>query len=271
MGSKCSGIRGKIMRFQGRAVVVTGAAHGIGRGIAEAYLAEGARVALWDLREDALKDAARVLDPAGRSTTVQPLDVRDARAVAAAMDAALAFAPECDTLVNAAGIYPSHPLLEMAEADWDAVLNTNLKGPLLVTQALCRRLVAQGRGGSVVNISSGAANSARPGAAHYATSKAGLNMLTRAMALELAPHGIRVNAVSPGYVEVNSPFNPLSQAYKDAISTGIPLGRAGRPDDIARTVLFLTGPDSEWITGSIISVDGGSGAGRSQLPLSRPE
>ncbi len=259
------------MRFQGRAVVVTGAAHGIGLGIAAAYLAEGARVAMWDRQEEALIGAARALDPSGTRTLTQAVDVRDGVAVSEAMDAAMAFAPECDIVVNAAGTYPSHPLLEMTESDWDAVLDTNLKGPLLVTQAFGRRLLQRKRGGSVINISSGAAQSARPGAAHYATSKAGLNMLTRAMALELAPHRIRVNAVSPGYVAVDSPFNPLSQAYKDAITTGIPLGRAGRPDDIARAVLFLTGPESEWMTGSIVSVDGGSGAGRSQLPLSRED
>lgn len=260
-----------VMRFDGGAVVVTGAAHGIGRGIARAYLEEGARVAVWDFRAEALEEAVRTIDPEGSRTLAQTVDVRDARAVTAAMDAVMSWAPECAILVNAAGTYPSHPLLDMTESDWDAVLDTNLKGPLFTTQAFARHLAAHGRGGCVVNISSGSANSARIGAAHYATSKAGLNMLTRSMALELAPLGIRVNVVSPGYVEVNSAFNPLSQAYKDAISDGIPLGRPGRPDDIARAVLFLTGPESEWMTGSIVSVDGGSGAGRAHLPLSRPE
>lgn len=259
------------MRFSGRVAVVTGAAHGIGQGIAHALVAEGARVAVWDFRESALKAALGGIDPAQDQSLPQVVDVRDARAITAAMDRVMAWAPECDILVNAAGTYPSHPLLDMAEADWDAVLDTNLKGPLLTTQAFARHLAAAHRGGAVVNISSGAAQSARVGAAHYSTSKAGLNMLTRAMALELAPLGIRVNAVSPGYIEVNSAFNPLSQAYKDAISTGIPLGRPGRPDDIARVVLFLTGPESEWMTGSIVTADGGSGAGRAHLPLSRPE
>ncbi|MBV9782555.1 MAG: SDR family oxidoreductase [Acidisphaera sp.] len=245
------------LELQGRNALVTGGAGGIGGAIADALAAEGVAVASADTRPPP--------DGAGRFLE---LDVRDRDAVLRAFDAA-EDSGVVDILVNAAGLYPSDPILEMSEAAWDRVMDVNVKGMFLTSQEFCRRLVAAGRPGCIVNITSGAAERARVGAAHYCTSKAAAEMLTRAFALEFAEHGIRVNAVSPGYVEVGSAVNPLSAEYKAAITGSIPLGRAGAPADIAQAVLFLCSRGAEWVTGASWRVDGGSRAGTLGLPLSR--
>lgn len=248
------------LELQGRHALVTGGAGGIGGAIAEALAEEGVAVAIADTRPP----------PGGPGRTrFLELDVRDREAVLRAFDAAQAGAGVVDILVNAAGIYPCDPILEMSEAAWDRVIDVNVKGTFLASQEFCRRLVAAGRPGCIVNITSGAAERARVGAAHYCTSKAAAEMLTRAFALEFAEHGIRVNAVSPGYVEVGSAVNPLSAEYKAAITGTIPLGRAGLPADIAHAVLFLCSGAAEWVTGASYRVDGGSRAGSLGLPLSR--
>lgn len=256
--------------FQDQLVIVTGAASGIGRAIALAYLDQGACVLMVDARPEALEALYEGLDGAGRSRSrVIGVDVREPAQVLGAMQYARQWHGPANILVNAAGLYPSVPFVDMEEADWDRVLDTNLKGPFLMSQAFAKALIQESHSGVVVNITSGAAYRARPGAAHYATSKAGLVMLTQAMALELAPYGIRVNAVSPGFVRVDSAVNPLSPGYVEAITQTIPLGRVGRPEDIAEAVLFLSSQRSKWTTGSILRVDGGSGTGTNQLPLSR--
>jgi NAD(P)-dependent dehydrogenase (short-subunit alcohol dehydrogenase family) len=249
------------LKLPGRRALVTGGTGGIGGAIAHALTAAGARVAIADMRRPKSPPDAIVF---------VPLELRQA-AVPAAFDAAeAALGGTIDVVVNAAGIYPCDPILEMTEDAWDRVMDVNLKGMFLVSQECCRRLVAQKLPGGIVNITSGAAERARIGAAHYCTSKAGAEMLTRAFALEFAAHGIRVNAVSPGYVEVNSEVNPLSVAYVETITKTIPLGRAGTPDDIARVVVFLCSQETEWVTGASWRADGGSRAGTLGLPLSRP-
>ena len=152
------------------------------------------------------------------------------------------------------------------EAEWDAVFDINVKGIFHVTQAVARQMAAQGRGGRVINISSGASVSGRRSAAHYCTSKAAVNMLTQVLAIELTPLGITVNAVAPGLIEV--PDWNATQEYVDAIVQHIPAGRIGQPLDIARAVLHLASPESDFVSGSIFFVDGGSGAGRTHLPFS---
>ena len=250
------------MDLHGHRALVTGGTGGIGGAIARALAAAGARVAIADMR--------RPKSPPSGIPFV-PLELRQAAAVPAAFDAAeAALGGTLDIVVNAAGIYPCDPILEMTEEAWDRVMDVNLKGMFLVSQECCRRLVARQLPGAIVNITSGAAERARVGAAHYCTSKAGAEMLTRAFALEFAAHNIRVNAVSPGYVEVNSEVNPLSLAYAEAITRTIPLGRAGTPDDIARVVVFLCSQETEWVTGASWRADGGSRAGTLGLPLSRP-
>lgn len=255
--------------YRNAVVVVTGAASGIGYAIARAYYRAGARVALTDIRSEALQQALASWDHESDRLVAIAGDVRDVSDVAQFMDQTEKNLGQPNILVNAAGLYPSDPILSMSEAAWDSVLDTNLKGPFLMSQAFAQRLVGSKTSGAIVNITSGAAYRARPGASHYATSKAGLVMLTQALALELAPYNIRVNAVSPGFIEVHSEANPLSGEYVEAIQKTIPLGRPGSPEDIAAAVLFLTSEESRWTTGTVLRVDGGSGSGTTALPLSR--
>ncbi|MBO3676097.1 SDR family NAD(P)-dependent oxidoreductase [Streptomyces sp. NEAU-YJ-81] len=243
-------------------VLVTGAAGGIGGAIAEEFAAQGAFLTLVDHDLAALqRTGARV----GTRTAPRAADLTDPDVPTAVVEAAWAEHGPIDILVNAAGVYPS---LDMADVDamaWDRLFAVNLRAPVLATAAFARLAIRHGRPGAVVNISSGSALRARPGGGPYASSKAALEMATRAAALELGTHGIRVNAVSPGFIPVDSDCNPVSAQYAEAIGAN-PLGRPGTPQDIARAVRWLTGPDATWITGEVLRVDGGSSTGALHLP-----
>lgn len=248
-----------------RHVLVTGAGSGIGREVAIAFARGGDALTVADLHADALDEtAARARSAGAPRVSIVPVDLRGEHAHEQLVDAAWAIAP-VDVLVSSAGVYPATPFLELDARTWDFVLDVNTRAPVLLTVALARRAIAAGRGASIVNISSGAALRARPGAAPYSTSKAALEAATRASALELGSHGIRVNAVAPGFVEVGSTVNPVTDEYADAVG-GTPLGRRGRPDDIARAVGWLAGDEAEWITGEVLRVDGGSSTGAWHLP-----
>jgi NAD(P)-dependent dehydrogenase (short-subunit alcohol dehydrogenase family) len=255
--------------FAGKVVVVTGAAQGIGRGIAEAFARAGATVILADYVAATTQQAAREISTAtGVAAHALGVDVRDADSVSSLVDRVLARLGRIDVLVNNAAVYPNTPVLEMTDAEWDAVFDTNVKGVFLVSRAVAQSMVDRGEGGRIINISSGAGVSGRVGASHYCSSKAAVNMFTRVLAMELGPHRITVNAVAPGLIEVER-TGELAPEYVDKIVRNLPAGRIGKPDDIARACLFLASPASSFITGSILSVDGGSTAGRTELPLSR--
>jgi 3-oxoacyl-[acyl-carrier protein] reductase len=242
-----------------RTVLVTGAGGGIGAAIADRFAAAGDRLVLSDVRPAELSTvASKLRSDHGVDVVELPGDLADA----AYAEGLVERAGTVDVLVNAAGIYPATPLLEMTAAIWDRVQDVNVRAALLTTVAFGRA----GRPGAVVNISSGAATRARPGAAHYATSKAALEMVTKACAVELGAHGIRVNAVSPGFVTVDSDANPVTEAYASAVSVN-PLGRRGEPREIADAVFWLAGSEAGWITGAVLRVDGGSTAGAAGLPL----
>ncbi len=250
-----------------RSVLVTGAADGIGRGIATCFADHGDRVALLDYDGDRLERTASELQASGHKVLTIQADVRDAAAVDAAVGRTVAAHDGLDVAISNAAVYPNTPVVDMAEEEWDRVLDTNLKGGFLFARAAARQMLRQGRGGKLCLIASGAYRSARCGAAHYCASKAGLVLLAQTLALEIAEQRINVNVVAPGFIEVG--LRPgVSIPYRDKIKHDIPWGRFGQPKEIAQSVLFLCSPEAEFITGSVLSVDGGSSAGRFHLPIS---
>jgi len=255
--------------FRDHSVLVTGAGAGIGLGIAQAFHQAGARVALGDLHEPGLARAAERLGGSERVFT-HPVDVRDGRSVADFVQATeRAIGPVTVAVANA-GVYPNSPVLDMTTEEWDRVIETNLRGVFLTCQAVARRMVAEGMPGKLITISSGAYNSGRKGAAHYCASKAGVVMFTKVLAMELGAHRINVNCIAPGLVTVERNVNEVSEEVVRAIVATIPWGRPGSPEDIAHAALFLASPFAEFITGEVLSVDGGSGTGRTYLPYSGP-
>jgi 3-oxoacyl-[acyl-carrier protein] reductase len=242
--------------------LVTGAGRGLGRAIAAALHESRYKIAVTDVDEGAAVSVARSLSADGSTARAYRLDVSSAQQVADVFASVARDLGVPEALVNNAGVYPNHSILDMPEAAWDRVLDINLKGPFLCSQAFARMRLAPS-GGVVVNVASTAAFSARVGAAHYSASKAGLVMLTKSLAQELGPYGIRVNAVAPGLVEVDE--GHVSAEYKEMFLKMIPRGRIGRPEDIAATVAFLLTDAANYINGECIVVDGGFLTGRPLL------
>jgi len=254
--------------FGGQVALVTGGAAGIGFGVAEAFRNAGARVAIGDVREPALKKAVDRLGTKG--VFAHALDVRDERSVDGFVAAAERALGPITVAVANAGVYPNTPVLEMDVDEWDQVMETNVRGVFLTCRAAGRAMVARGGPGKIVTIASGAAFSGRPGGSHYCSSKSAVVMFTKVLAMEIAPRKINVNCVAPGYIKVDSETSPVTQEYETTILKGVPWGRAGTPADIANAVLFLCSPLAEYMTGEVIAVNGGASAGRTHLPLSTP-
>jgi 3-oxoacyl-[acyl-carrier protein] reductase len=247
-------------RLKGKVALVTGARRGIGRATALAFAAAGANIVLADnVKDDGQLDAAAAeIKKLGQTPVAVSADVSKKVDVEEMVNRVDARFHRIDILVNCAGIWkPGQTLLDCPETDWDRVMDVNLKGTYLCCQAVGRVMVRQ-RSGNIINISSkvGLEPGTRGGA--YNTSKAGIIMLTRQLALELAPYGIRVNALAPGIVKTD--FNKELWQGKDAVrnlSRGVPLGRLAEPEDIARAALFLASDDASYITGTVIPIDGG--------------
>lgn len=247
--------------LKGKTALVTGASQGLGAGFAVTLARAGAKVAL-AARQAGKLDALRgEIEAAGGTAAAVSMDVTDAASVQAAFDAAEGELGPVDVLVNNAGIAIPKPFLEVTEADWDAVVDTNLKGCFLVGQEAARRMAArhaEGRGGgSIVNVASVLGQQVIGQLASYCASKAGLIHLTKAMALELARVGVRVNAIAPGYIEteMNSAF--FHSPAGEKLVKGIPQRRLGQGSDLDGALLLLASDASRYMTGTVVTVDGG--------------
>jgi 3-oxoacyl-[acyl-carrier protein] reductase len=241
------------------AALVTGGQQGIGRAIALALAREGADIALNYFDDPgAAEGVAKEIRAAGRRCLLIQGDVSRASEVAALVEAAERGLGPVDTLINNAGTFPRSPFLDLTEAEWDRVHGVNLKGSFLAAQAVARRLVARGAPGAIVNLASSAAYRSSPRGVHYVASKAGIVGLTRAMALELAPHGIRVNAIAPGLTDTAQPRDGHGEAELQAMARQVPLGRMGQPEDVADAAVFLASSEARHVTGQVIHVNGGA-------------
>jgi glucose 1-dehydrogenase len=247
-------------RLDGKVAIVTGGARGIGLAVASRYLAEGAAVVIGDVEEAAGRATARELDAA--KCRFVPADVGAASDATKLVSEAVAAFGGVDILVNNAGIIHAADFLDLAEADFDRVLRVNLKGAFLVGQAAARQMVAQvragRRAGAIVNMSSINATVAIPNQTPYCVSKGGLSQLTKVMALALAPHGIRVNAIGPG--SIMTPMMATIATDREAkrrVLARTPLGRIGEADEVASVAVFLVSDEASYVTGQVIYVDGG--------------
>lgn len=240
-----------------RVAIITGAQQGIGRAIALGLAKAGSAIVVNYLDDEA---AATDIANAAKDVGVAAATVRGDISKPADVETIMAAADTLGgvgILINNAGIFPRSPFLELAEAEWDAVIGVNLKGSFLCAQAAAKRMVAAGRDGSIVNLTSGAAFRGSPRGVHYVSSKAGLVGLTRSIALELAPHRIRVNAIAPGLTDTAQPRFGMSEEEITQTAALTPLRGISEPDDIADLAVFLTSDAASRITGQTIHVNGG--------------
>jgi 3-oxoacyl-[acyl-carrier protein] reductase len=249
------------LKLAAKVAVVTGAASGIGRSIAQNLVGAGARVVGADRNSEGVREACSRLDG---EVLALGIDLTEDDAPSRIVEAAVERFGSVDVLVNCAGIFPSTPALEISRNEWERVFSINLRAPFLCSQEIVRWAVSNGRVASIVNVASSAGVVARPGVAHYCASKAALIMLTEALAVEWAEHGIRVNAIAPGLVETPGVTELTSteqgrEEHRRKIAR-IPLARPGKPREIAEAVLYLT--SASYVTGETLFVDGGYSAGR---------
>ena len=235
--------------------VVTGAGRGIGQAIALKLAAAGADVACVDLKLEFCAETVQKAQGLGRKAWPFAANVSDAASVEATAEQILTATGKVDILVNNAGITKDGLIMRMSEADWDAVLDINLKGTFLFTKAFTRSFLKQ-RSGRIVNIASVIGLIGNAGQCNYGASKAGVIGFTKSAARELASRGITVNAIAPGFIETAMTAK-LSPEAREALLKQIPLGNLGQPDDVANAVLFLASPAARYITGQVLSVDGG--------------
>ncbi|HEX5079142.1 MAG TPA: L-iditol 2-dehydrogenase [Geminicoccaceae bacterium] len=256
------------MRLAGKVAIVTGGARGIGRAICERYAAEGAFVAVADRLAAQAEDTADAIVATGGGAVALELDVTDPGSIDAVVAAVVRQAGSIDILVNAAGIFDMAPLLEITPESYERVFAVNVKGLLFTLQAAARQMVAQGRGGKIINFASQAGRHGEALVAVYCASKAAVISLTQSAALALIPHRINVNALAPGVIDtpmwdhVDALFAkylnlPIGER-KRQVGEAVPYGRMGRPEDLVGAAVFLASPESDYIVGQTLNVDGGN-------------
>ncbi len=246
------------MDVQGKTAIVMGGGSGIGRATALALASHGAAVAIGDLEAERVEGVLQEIQESGQQALGSIVDVTQRKQVQELVRQTLEAFEKIDILVNSAGIFPHATVQEVEEKEWDKVIAVNLKGTFLACKEVLGHMIAQ-QGGRIINISAGHAARGIPFAAHYAASKAGVNALTKSLALEGAPYGVLVNAVAPGPVDTPLPRGGRLYTEEDKRRLGaeLPLGRIGMPEEIASMVLFLASDDCRWFTGQIVYQNGG--------------
>jgi 3-oxoacyl-[acyl-carrier protein] reductase len=242
-------------KLEGKVAIITGSARGIGKAIAQLLAQEGAQVVISDINEELTEKTAREFEAAGFQALAIPANVTQMSDTERLFSQTIETWQHVDILVNNAGITRDTLLIRMAESDWDAVIQVNLKGSFNCLKTAAKVMMKQ-RSGKIVNISSVVGLMGNVGQTNYSASKAGLIGLTKSAAKELAPRGITVNAVAPGFIETEMTKN-LNEQVKENFLTGIPLKRAGSALDVAKAVCFLASEDADYITGQVLQVDGG--------------
>jgi len=244
-------------RLEQRIAIVTGAGQGIGRAIALGLAREGARVAIADVNEESANTVKNEIEASGGRALAIRTDVSNEKSVQAMVEKSLKEFLRVDILVNNAGIFPTSPVEEMSEEDWDRVIGTNLVGAFLCARAVVPKFLEQGTG-RVISITSGRAFQGAKNGAHYAASKAGIIGFSKSLALELAPHGITVNVICPGITDTAQPRGHQTEEQIYAQGQRIPLGRIGQPEDLVGPAVFLASDAAAFITGQTLLVNGGS-------------
>jgi glucose 1-dehydrogenase/3-oxoacyl-[acyl-carrier protein] reductase len=248
------------VKLAGKVALVTGAARGIGRGIAEVFAEEGADVAVNDIEitPEGAESVVSWIRSKGRRSIAVKADVSDRAAVEAMFEKVWEELGPIDILVNNAGVETIVPFLELTDEQWKYVTDVNLRGPWLCSQVFCRHVIAAGRKGNIVNIGSIQAAKILPGRTHYAPSKLALEALTRNTSAEMTPRGIRVNCVHPGFIATDmTAWIVKNPDILPAVVAQISVGRPGQPRDIGKVVAFFASEESEYVTGESIHVDGG--------------
>lgn len=246
------------MATDNRVVLVTGAQQGIGRAMAIAFAQAGADVVInWLDSETAAQEVAAAVRATGRDALLVRADMGQVSQITALVEQAAAWKGRLNVLINNAGVFPRVQFLDMTEAEWDFVHNINLKGTAFCAQAAARVMVARGIQGAIVNLSS-RAMSGTPVGVHYSATKAGVVGLTRSMALALADHRIRVNAIAPGLTDTAQPRYGNTEDELKQMALAVPLGRMATPEDIAKLGVFLASDDASYITGQVYHINGGA-------------
>ncbi len=246
--------------FGGQVAIVTGAARGVGRALVHAFFEAGAKVIAADREASGLTDTCR---PCGENVTAVVADISAPEGASAVVDAALENGGRLDICVNNAAVAPHTSLLEERVEVWDRVYAVNCRGTFLMTQAAARAMIHLENGGRIINFSSGVSKRGSPGSAAYASSRAATESFSRVAAVELAPHNILVNTISPGLIDTQP--KPLPPSMAEALASRIPtlpLARPGEPEEVVSAVLFLASHAASYITGSTLVVDGGAGVGQ---------